>query len=126
LLEPVRGAVLSTFGAGNAPDRPDLVAVLREVCDRGVVIVAISQCAKGGVGDTYETGRRLLEAGVIPGADMTLEVRPCCGRLNEIAQHHFRRVLTRSLVTCFRSQSFLCLKFDLSWASRSVENSLRR
>jgi lysophospholipase len=47
---------------------------LREACDRGVIIVAISQCQKGAVSDAYESGRTLLKAGVVPGGDMTPEV----------------------------------------------------
>jgi lysophospholipase len=74
LMPPIRGVVLETYGAGNAPQRADLVSSLTEACDRGVVIVAISQCAKGSVSDAYETGRTLLKAGVVPGADMTPEV----------------------------------------------------
>jgi lysophospholipase len=73
-MPPIRGVVLETYGAGNAPQRSDLMCSLKEACDRGVVIVAISQCAKGSVSDTYETGRTLLQAGVVPGADMTPEV----------------------------------------------------
>ncbi|KAI0053866.1 L-asparaginase [Auriscalpium vulgare] len=73
LTPPVRGVVLETFGAGNAPQRKDLMLALKEACDRGVVIVAISQCAKGSVSDAYETGRTLLQVGVVPGGDMTPE-----------------------------------------------------
>lgn len=75
-MPPIRGVVLETFGAGNAPQRPDLIHALKAACDRGVVIVAISQCAKGSVSDAYETGRTLLQSGVVPGCDMTPEVRP--------------------------------------------------
>ena len=70
----MRGVVLETFGAGNAPQREDVLNALKEVCDRGTVIVAISQCMKGSVSDDYETGRTLLQAGVVPGIDMTPEV----------------------------------------------------
>ena len=73
-MPPTRGVVLETYGAGNAPQRADLMSSLKEACDRGVVIVAISQCAKGSVSDTYETGRTLLQAGIVPGGDMTPEV----------------------------------------------------
>jgi lysophospholipase len=73
LAPPVQGVVLETFGSGNAPQREDLMSALREACERGVVIVAITQCAKGSVSDTYETGRTLLQAGVVPGGDMTPE-----------------------------------------------------
>lgn len=69
----IRGVVLETFGAGNAPQRQDLTDALLEACNRGVVIVAISQCTKGAVSDAYEAGRKLLQAGVIPGGDMTPE-----------------------------------------------------
>ncbi|TFY65701.1 hypothetical protein EVG20_g5391 [Dentipellis fragilis] len=73
LTPPIRGVVLETFGAGNAPQRKDLMETLREACDRGVVIVAISQCARGSVSDAYETGRTLLQAGIVSGGDMTPE-----------------------------------------------------
>ncbi|KAH8827057.1 L-asparaginase [Flagelloscypha sp. PMI_526] len=69
----LRGVVLETFGAGNAPERADLKDALQEACARGVVVVAITQCAKGTVSDVYETGRKLLQTGVIPGVDMTPE-----------------------------------------------------
>ncbi|RXW18973.1 hypothetical protein EST38_g6883 [Candolleomyces aberdarensis] len=70
---PIRGVVLETFGAGNAPQRRDVLDAMKESCERGVVIVAISQCMKGAVSDDYETGRTLLQAGVVPGIDMTPE-----------------------------------------------------
>ena len=75
MMPPIRGVVLETFGAGNAPQRADLMSSLKEACERGVVVVAISQCAKGSVSDAYETGRTLQQAGVVPGGDMTPEVR---------------------------------------------------
>ncbi len=74
-MAPIKGVVLETFGAGNAPQRADVMEALKEACDRGVVVVAITQCSKGSVSDAYETGRTLLQAGVIPGGDMTPEVR---------------------------------------------------
>ncbi|KZO95804.1 asparaginase-domain-containing protein [Calocera viscosa TUFC12733] len=73
LAPPLQGVVLETFGAGNAPNRPDVLDALKEATTRGIVIVAISQCYKGAVSDSYQTGRALLDLGVIPGADMTPE-----------------------------------------------------
>lgn len=70
---PIRGVVLETFGAGNAPQRADVMEALKEACDDGIVVVAISQCTKGLVLDVYETGRTLTQAGVVPGIDMTPE-----------------------------------------------------
>ncbi|KAF8211983.1 asparaginase-domain-containing protein [Mycena galopus ATCC 62051] len=73
LSPPIRGIVLECFGSGNAPQRPDLLLALKEACDRGVVIVAISQCLKGSVSDAYEAGQELAAIGVVPGSDMTPE-----------------------------------------------------
>ncbi|KAJ6463855.1 L-asparaginase [Mycena vitilis] len=73
LSPPIRGVVLEAFGSGNAPQRQDLLLAFKEACDRGVVIVAISQCTKGSVSDAYEAGRELAAIGVVPGSDMTPE-----------------------------------------------------
>lgn len=74
LAPPTRGIVLETFGAGNAPQRSDLLAALKRACDSGIVIVAITQCLKGSVSDAYQAGRTLQKVGVVPGGDMTPEV----------------------------------------------------
>jgi len=71
---PVVGVVLETFGAGNGPDnRVGFLKAIEEACQRGVVIVNISQCKKGGCANIYSTGARLYQAGVICGFDMTPE-----------------------------------------------------
>ncbi|KAF9359828.1 hypothetical protein BGX26_011296, partial [Mortierella sp. AD094] len=74
LAPPIQGVVLETYGAGNAPStRSDLIAALKEACDRGVVIVNCTQCKRGLVTDVYHTGKVLYNAGVVPGNDMTPE-----------------------------------------------------
>ena len=76
LRPPLEGLVIESFGAGNAPnapDREDLLGALREATDRGIVIVNVTQCLKGRVMPSYASGRALLDAGVVPGADMTVE-----------------------------------------------------
>ena len=43
----MKGIVLRTFGAGNAPDNnPDFLAALREAHDMGIVIVNTTQCIR--------------------------------------------------------------------------------
>ena len=70
----LRGLVLKTYGAGNAPRKPWLYEQLTALCRRGVVIVNTSQCATGAVDmGRYETSLRLIEAGVLNGRDMTVE-----------------------------------------------------
>ncbi len=75
LRDPVRGLVLETYGAGNAPTRDDdLLDALAEASARGVVIVNVTQCLRGSVRmDAYATGRGLQDAGVVSGGDMTPE-----------------------------------------------------
>ncbi|KAL9620267.1 MAG: hypothetical protein Q9160_005166 [Pyrenula sp. 1 TL-2023] len=73
--EGLRGLVLETFGAGNAPSGPDhtLTKVFQKWTSRGIVIVNITQCLTGSVSPVYATGVALGRAGVVPGGDMTCE-----------------------------------------------------
>jgi lysophospholipase len=43
-LPELRGLILETFGAGNAPEDAELIDVLREGIQRGIVIVNVTQC----------------------------------------------------------------------------------
>ncbi|KAJ7345225.1 hypothetical protein JRQ81_001175 [Phrynocephalus forsythii] len=74
LQSPMEGVVLETYGSGNAPNnRPDLLEELKKATDRKVVILNCTQCLRGAVSVVYATGKTLIDAGVIPGADMTPE-----------------------------------------------------
>jgi lysophospholipase len=78
LAPPIRGAILLTYGAGNIPaDREDVLAELKAACDRGVVLVNITQCIKGGIDDSYHCGKVLTDIGVVSGRDMTIECAVC-------------------------------------------------
>lgn len=70
----VRGVVLETFGAGNAPTSAWFLNLLQETIDRGVYVLNVSQCDEGRVDQgRYETSKYLLNMGVIGGADITTE-----------------------------------------------------
>jgi len=70
----LKGVVLKTYGAGNAPTDSYFIKAVREAVDRGLVIVNISQCDNGMVvPHRYETGSVLYGAGVISGHDLTSE-----------------------------------------------------
>ena len=72
--EGLRGVVLETFGAGNAPTCEWFIRVLKEAIDRGVIILNITQCGGGKVSmELYETGLWLQKIGVLCGHDMTTE-----------------------------------------------------
>ncbi|KAF2361802.1 L-asparaginase type I [Trinorchestia longiramus] len=73
-LNPVKGAVLQTYGSGNIPsNRTDIVEVLQKAAQDGVLIINITQCMHGGVESIYETGEALETAGIVMGLDMTPE-----------------------------------------------------
>ncbi|CAH8587736.1 unnamed protein product [Schistosoma haematobium] len=74
LSPPIKGVVLRTYGAGNIPSsRQDLLDALKEASDRGILMVNVTQCWRGGVKAVYSTGMVLNEYGVTPGYDMTTE-----------------------------------------------------
>ncbi|KAI1952700.1 hypothetical protein LOZ57_000780 [Ophidiomyces ophidiicola] len=74
-LPGLRGLVLETFGAGNAPGGPDdaLTKALAAAIRRGLVIVSVTQCLSGSVSPVYAPGMTLSRAGVVAGLDMTSE-----------------------------------------------------
>ena len=71
----VQGLVLECYGSGTGPsDDQALLDVLRAARQRGVMLVAISQCPQGSVVfDTYAAGNRLRAAGLVSGGGMTRE-----------------------------------------------------
>ncbi len=73
-LPALKGIILETYGAGNAPTRPGFLNHLRKFIDKGGIILNISQCSAGQVDmGLYETGKKLQEAGVTGGKDLTKE-----------------------------------------------------
>jgi L-asparaginase type I len=74
LAPPLLGCVMQTFGSGNIPDDPEIVAALEEACARGVIIVNITQCFTGTVvHGQYSVSALLDRIGVLPGFDLTRE-----------------------------------------------------
>ncbi|MDD3161527.1 MAG: asparaginase [Bacteroidales bacterium] len=73
-IKQLKGVILETFGTGNAMQKEWFIRRLGKAIEQGIVIVNISQCQTGKVEmDVYETGRRLMEVGVISGLDSTTE-----------------------------------------------------
>lgn len=70
-----RGIVLETFGSGGVNiDRGDFLSRIRMLVDKGVAVVACSQCVfEPSVLAIYEVGTKLISCGVISGLDMTAE-----------------------------------------------------
>ncbi len=70
----LRGVVLETYGAGNAPSCEWLYEALAEAILSGIIIVNKTQCNTGSVQmGLYDVSRNLLKAGVLSGYDITTE-----------------------------------------------------
>ncbi len=70
----LKAVILETFGSGNAITDDWFIEILSDAAKKNIVIVNISQCLGGSVDmGKYETSRKLGEAGVISGYDMTTE-----------------------------------------------------
>jgi len=73
IAEKSNGIVIAGTGLGHTPRW--LIPVIKRIIEEGKPVVITSQCLFGRVDlKVYETGRRLLMAGVIPGEDMLPEV----------------------------------------------------
>jgi L-asparaginase len=70
----LRFLILETFGAGNAPEEEWFIEAVLTALKKGIIILNITQCMTGFVEmGLYETSRKLMEAGVLSGHDMTTE-----------------------------------------------------
>ncbi len=73
-IDGLRGVILETFGAGNAPTLPWFLHELKEATERGVVLMNVSQCDGGRVTQgRYQTSTWLQKIGVVSGGDITTE-----------------------------------------------------
>lgn len=73
-IPALRGVVLETFGAGNAPTDGWFLDALKAAIDRGVLMINVSQCEGGRVTQgRYQTSKQLEQIGVVSGADITTE-----------------------------------------------------
>ena len=70
----LKGVILETYGAGNAPTDDWFIDALSAAIDKGILIYNVTQC-KGGAVDMgkYETSMKLSQIGVIGGSDITTE-----------------------------------------------------
>lgn len=73
-FEHVKGIIIETFGAGNAPNNPEFRLLIGNYIRKGGIVLNITQCGSGSVQQgKYETSSFFDKAGVISGKDMTTE-----------------------------------------------------
>ena len=70
----LKGIVIETYGAGNAPTDEWFIKTLEEAVNKGIHIINVTQCSGGSVNmGQYETSTALKKLGIISGKDITTE-----------------------------------------------------
>lgn len=70
----IKGLILETYGSGNLTTEKWFIKLLKEVLDKGVPVINVTQCSGGSVAmGHYETSVALKNMGVISGKDITTE-----------------------------------------------------
>lgn len=73
-IEGLKGVVLETYGAGNAPTEEWFLILLQTAIANGLHIVNVTQCSIGSVSmGQYETSTTMKNLGIISGKDSTTE-----------------------------------------------------
>ncbi|TRY32421.1 asparaginase [Aliiglaciecola sp. M165] len=74
LQQPVKALILLSYGVGNAPQNPELLAQLEQAQQNDIIVLNCTQCVSGKVNMSgYANGHVLREVGVVSGSDMTPE-----------------------------------------------------
>lgn len=73
-IEGLKGVILETYGAGNAPSEKWFLQLLKNAIQNNIYIINVTQCTGGSVlMGQYETSIYLEKIGIISGKDITTE-----------------------------------------------------
>jgi L-asparaginase len=74
IQQPVNALIMLSYGVGNAPQNPALLAEIVRATNQEIMVVNCTQCVRGTVDMSgYANGKLVQETGVISGKDMTPE-----------------------------------------------------
>jgi L-asparaginase len=119
----INGLILKTYGNGNAPTSEAFIDVIKEIIDKGVAVVNITQCPVGMVKmGLYEASTRLLDAGVISGMDLTPEAA-ISKLMHLLGKGLTKEEITRAIqIDICGEQSLDLLSYFLDSSSSNVTN----
>jgi len=73
-IPDLKGIILETYGAGNAPTDDWFLLLLKKAIKKGLYIINVTQCSGGSVSmGHYETSTSMKKIGIISGKDITTE-----------------------------------------------------
>ena len=97
----LKGVILETYGAGNAPTEDWFINLLKKAINKGLHVINVTQCSAGSVSmGQYETSTSMKEIGVISGKDITTEaaITKLMYLLGQkIASNDFKKIFETSL-----------------------------
>ena len=97
----LKGIVLETYGAGNAPTEDWFLNSLQEAVNKGIHVVNVTQCSGGSVNmGQYETSTGLKKIGIISGKDITTEAaitKMMYLLAEKVSQNTFKTIFETSL-----------------------------
>lgn len=96
LKRPVKALILLSYGVGNAPNNKAILDLLAHANRNEIIVLNCTQCMRGKVNmKGYANGKILSDAGVVSGADMTLEaaLTKLHYLLSQPLEHEQRKVL---------------------------------
>ena len=116
-IKGLKALIIETYGSGNAPTEDWFLNIIKQVIDKGVIIVNVTQCKAGSVNQgKYITSARLKKLGVVSAKDMTLEA--ALTKLmflvgnklkGEALQEAFTKSISGELTRAFTSVEFFTL-----------------
>jgi L-asparaginase len=100
-ISKIKGIILETFGAGNAPTDKSFDDLIERYIADGGIVLNITQCNSGSVEQgLYETSSFFQKVGVIGGGDMTTEAAVCKFMYalgNSLSQEEVKKILARNI-----------------------------
>lgn len=103
-IKGLKGLIIETYGAGNAPTEKWFLDCLRQSVEKGMVIFNVTQCNAGRVEQgKYETSAELEKIGIVGGSDITLEAA-VAKFMHLIANYDSKKEVKKLLATSLRGE----------------------